>query len=71
MRFADPVERWAVLVRTVLVGQPCWPYILKELKKLRECCVLEQEELKVQLKNNLYEAGARRSYSSVEPEVYQ
>ena len=58
-------HRWAALVRTALVSQPCWPWILKEIKKLRECCVLEQEELKVQFKNNLYEAEARRSYSSV------
>ena len=65
MRLADPVERWAVLVRKVLISQPCWRYVLRELKKLRECCVLEQEELQVKLKKALIEAGARRSYSSV------
>ena len=71
MRFCG---RWAALVRTILVGQPCWPWIFKEIKKIREGCVLEQEELQVQLREAVYEAEAeaeakqaeaRRSYSSV------
>ena len=70
--------RWAALVRTALVSQPCWPWVLKEINKLKERCVEEQPELNVWLRKSLYTAELSvyrhhvvQEQDELQPEIYQ